>query len=57
MVGKRPWDDGSPKYLGFLAKNGGLPDTPETDAVIESFNLASPSDKNGPTAKPTAGHD
>jgi regulation of enolase protein 1 (concanavalin A-like superfamily) len=57
VVGKLPWGDGAPKYVGFLAKNGGTPDTPEIDAVIESFDLASPPRTDRAPAKPAPGRD
>lgn len=42
VAGTLPWGDRTPKYIGFLAKNGGVPDAAEIDAVIDSFDLVSP---------------
>jgi regulation of enolase protein 1 (concanavalin A-like superfamily) len=39
VAGSRPWGEHPPKYLGFLAKNGGNPDAPEIDVCIDSFEL------------------
>jgi regulation of enolase protein 1 (concanavalin A-like superfamily) len=42
VAGKLPWGDGAPRYLGFLAKNGGNPEAPEIDVCIDWFELVSP---------------
>lgn len=39
VAGKLPWGDGAPKYIGFLAKNGGNPKASEIDACFESFEV------------------
>jgi regulation of enolase protein 1 (concanavalin A-like superfamily) len=42
VAGSRPWGKSAPKYLGFLAKNGGNPLAEEIDVLIDSFELRSP---------------
>jgi regulation of enolase protein 1 (concanavalin A-like superfamily) len=42
VVGSRGWGKRPPKYVGFLAKNGGNPDAGEIDVSIDSFELRSP---------------
>ncbi len=39
IVGEKTWGDGSPKNLGFLAKNGGNPEAAEIDVCIRSFKV------------------
>ncbi|MEM9658424.1 MAG: DUF1349 domain-containing protein, partial [Planctomycetota bacterium] len=39
VVGEKPWGDGSPQRLGFLAKNGGNPEAGEIDVCISAFKL------------------
>ena len=39
VVGEKPWGNGSPKYLGFLAKNGGNPEAAEIDVCVSSFKV------------------
>ena len=41
VAGSRPWGEHAPKYLGFLAKNGGNPLANEIDVSIDSFELRS----------------
>jgi len=41
VAGSRPWGKSTPKYLGFLAKNGGNPLASEIDVSIDSFELVS----------------
>jgi regulation of enolase protein 1 (concanavalin A-like superfamily) len=42
VAGSRPWGKHPPKYVGFLAKNGGNPQAGEIDVSIDSFELRSP---------------
>jgi hypothetical protein len=42
VAGSRPWGKHPPKYIGFLAKNGGNPQAGEIDVSIDSFELRSP---------------
>ncbi len=42
VVGSRPWGMAPPKFVGFLAKNGGNPQAGELDVSIESFEFRSP---------------
>ena len=42
VAGSRGWGKRPPKYVGFLAKNGGNPDAGEIDVSIDSFELRSP---------------
>jgi len=46
VAGARPWGKKPPKYLGFLAKNGGNPEASEIDVCINSFELRSPPAKH-----------
>ena len=39
VAGSREWGKCTPKYLGFLAKNGGNPAADEIDVCIDSFEL------------------
>lgn len=39
IVGECPWGNGSPKYLGFLAKNGGNEEAEEIEAQIDWFEV------------------
>jgi regulation of enolase protein 1 (concanavalin A-like superfamily) len=48
VAGSRGWGKHPPKFVGFLAKNGGNPDAGEIDVSIDSFELLSP-----PSASPT----
>jgi regulation of enolase protein 1 (concanavalin A-like superfamily) len=41
IAGSRPWGKQPPKYLGFMAKNGGNPAADEIDVCIDSFVLSS----------------
>jgi peroxiredoxin/regulation of enolase protein 1 (concanavalin A-like superfamily) len=42
VAGSRPWGQRPPKYVGFLAKNGGNPQAGEIDVSIDSFEVRSP---------------
>ena len=42
VVGSRPWGMAPPKFVGFLAKNGGNPQASEIDVSLESFEFRSP---------------
>jgi len=50
VYGARPWGEGAPKKIGFLAKNGGPEGIPEIDACFEFFELkgleTAPKEKN-----------
>jgi hypothetical protein len=48
VAGSRPWGKCAPKYVGFLAKNGGNPAAEEIDVSIDSFELRSPPPPAGP---------
>jgi regulation of enolase protein 1 (concanavalin A-like superfamily) len=50
VAGSRGWGKHPPKFVGFLAKNGGNPQAPELDVSIDSFELRSP-----PSAAKAAG--
>jgi regulation of enolase protein 1 (concanavalin A-like superfamily) len=39
VYGAKPWGEGAPKKIGFLAKNGGQEGVPEIDACFEFFEL------------------
>ena len=39
VAGRLPWGDGSPQYLGLLAKNGGNPRAGEIDVCIDAFEV------------------
>ncbi len=39
VVGIRQWDDGAPKRIGLIAKNGGNKEADELDAQFEFFEL------------------
>ena len=42
VAGSRPWGKRPPKYLGFMAKNGGNPAADEIDVCIDSFEFSPP---------------
>ncbi len=42
VVGSHSWGKAPPKYVGFVAKNGGNPDASEIDVSIDSFEFRSP---------------
>jgi hypothetical protein len=42
VAGSRPWGRRPPKYLGFMAKNGGNPAAEEIDVCIDSFEFSAP---------------
>ncbi len=53
VAGSRPWGKRPPKYVGFVAKNGGNPQAGEIDVSIDSFEVRSPPTAAAPT-KPAA---
>lgn len=42
VVGEKTFGNGAPKYLGFLAKNGGNPQAAEIEVFIDSFKVRAP---------------
>lgn len=40
-LGKKEWGDGAPSRTGFLTKNGGNPNAPEIETVIDYFEYRS----------------
>ena len=43
VLATRPWADGAPQFVGFVAKNGRNTAADRIDVCIDSFELAAPS--------------